>query len=110
MVGRGLDVLILLKVVVNVVLSLYISRNDSYGRFRLFSKMKKTDRQPTSKGKKDHKLCRAIEALIHEFVVENPEIDGNGRLIFLERHVKTLISAVKILQQQQELQEMEKQA
>ncbi len=72
----------------------------------MVSKTKRTDRQPTSKGKKDHKLRRAIEALIHEFVLESPEIDGIVGLNLLEKHVKTLVSAARMLQQQ----ELEKQA
>ncbi len=64
--------------------------------------------KPISKGKKDHKLRRAIEAAIHEFVIENLGNDGSGGLNLLEQHIKALVSATG-MPQQQELQEVVKQ-
>ncbi len=64
--------------------------------------------KPTSKGKNDNKVHRAIEAAIHEFVIENLGNDESGGLHLLEKHIKALVSATRT-PQQQELQNVVKQ-
>ncbi len=71
--------------------------------------MKWTDTKPTFKGKTNAKLCRAIDAAIHAFVIENLADNGSGGLSMLEKYIKALVSATRTPQRQEPLQNMVKQ-